>query len=222
MHFRPIPRLTDELWFPPISQADSEGLVAIGGDLSPERLILAYKSGIFPWFSGKIPHWYSLDPRFVLKPENLKVSKSMRPIINQRKFELKINTSFHEVIMNCKNIRRDGQAGTWITNDIVKSYTQLHEMGIAHCAEAWQDGQLVGGLYGIKMGNVFFGESMFSKQSNASKFAFIQYVQQLQSEGIELIDCQMETEYLGSLGASFISRTFFLTELQRLIPEGKY
>jgi leucyl/phenylalanyl-tRNA--protein transferase len=219
MHFRPAPRLTNELWFPPVSQADSEGLVAIGGDLSPERLILAYKSGIFPWFSGKIPHWYSLDPRFVLRPSDLKISKSMRPIINQKKFELKINTSFHEVIMNCKTIRRDGQTGTWITNDIVKSYTQLHEMGIAHCAEAWQDGVLVGGLYGIKMGNVFFGESMFSKQSNASKFAFTQYVQQLQNEGIELIDCQMETEYLGSLGASFITRDFFMTELKRLIPE---
>jgi leucyl/phenylalanyl-tRNA--protein transferase len=219
MHLRPIPRLTQELWFPPVSQADSEGLVAIGGDLSPERLILAYKSGIFPWFSGEIPHWYSLDPRFVLKPSNLKVSKSMRPIINQKKFELRINTSFREVITNCKTIQRDGQHGTWITSDIVKSYTQLNEMGIAHCAEAWQDDQLVGGLYGIKMGNVFFGESMFSKQSNASKFAFIQYVQLLKSEGIELIDCQMETEYLESLGASFITRDFFMTELKRLIPE---
>lgn len=219
MHFRPVPRLTQDLWFPPVSQANSEGLVAIGGDLSPERLILAYKSGIFPWFSGKIPHWYSLDPRFVLRPSELKISKSMRPIINQKKFELRINTSFREVIANCKTIRRDGQLGTWITNDIVASYTQLHEMGIAHCAESWQDGELVGGLYGIKMGNVFFGESMFSKQSNASKFAFTQYVQQLQSEGIELIDCQMETEYLGSLGASFITRDYFMSELKRLIPE---
>ena len=219
MHFRPAPRLSNELWFPPVSQADSEGLVAVGGDLSPERLILAYKSGIFPWFSGKIPHWYSSDPRFVLRPSELKISKSMRPIINQKKFELRINTSFREVITNCKTIQRDGQHGTWITSDIVKSYTQLHEMGIAHCAEAWQDDQLVGGLYGIKMGNVFFGESMFSKQSNASKFAFIQYVQLLKSEGIELIDCQMETEYLGSLGASFITRDFFMAELKRLIPE---
>jgi leucyl/phenylalanyl-tRNA--protein transferase len=218
MHFRPVPRLTEDLWFPPVSQANSEGLVAIGGDLSPERLILAYKSGIFPWFSGKIPHWYSLNPRFVLRPSELKISKSMRPIINQKKFELRINTNFREVIANCKTIQRDGQSGTWITNDIVKSYTQLHEMGIAHCAESWQDGELVGGLYGIKMGKVFFGESMFSKQSNASKFAFTQYVQQLQSEGIELIDCQMETEYLGSLGASFITRDFFMTELKRLIP----
>ena len=218
MHFRPVPRLTQELWFPPVSQANSEGLVAIGGDLHPERLILAYKSGIFPWFSGQIPHWYSLDPRFVLRPSELKISKSMRPIINQKKFELRINTSFREVIKNCKTIQRDGQSGTWITNDIVKSYTQLHEMGIAHCAESWQDGELVGGLYGIKMGKVFFGESMFSKQSNASKFAFIQYVQQLQNEGIELIDCQMETEYLASLGASFITRDFFMKELERLIP----
>ena len=218
MHFRPVPRLTQELWFPSVSQANSEGLVAIGGDLHPERLILAYKSGIFPWFSGQIPHWYSLDPRFVLRPSELKISKSMRPIINQKKFELRINTSFREVIKNCKTIQRDGQSGTWITNDIVKSYTQLHEMGIAHCAESWQDGELVGGLYGIKMGKVFFGESMFSKQSNASKFAFIQYVQQLQSEGIELIDCQMETEYLASLGASFITRDFFMSEIKRLIP----
>lgn len=155
MHFRPVPRLTQELWFPPVSQANSEGLVAIGGDLHPERLILAYKSGIFPWFSGQIPHWYSLDPRFVLRPSELKISKSMRPIINQKKFELRINTSFREVIKNCKTIQRDGQSGTWITNDIVKSYTQLHEMGIAHCAESWQDGELVGGLYGIKMGKVF-------------------------------------------------------------------
>lgn len=218
MHFKPVPRLTQELWFPPVSQANSEGLVAIGGDLNPERLILAYKSGIFPWFSGQIPHWYSLDPRFVLRPSDLKISKSMRPIINQKKFELRINTNFREVIKNCKSIQRDGQSGTWITNDIVKSYTQLHEMGIAHCAESWQNEELVGGLYGIKMGKVFFGESMFSKQSNASKFAFIQYVQQLQSEGIELIDCQMETEYLASLGASFITRDFFMKELEKLIP----
>lgn len=219
MHFKPVPRLTQELWFPPVSQANSEGLVAIGGDLNPDRLILAYKSGIFPWFSGQIPHWYSLDPRFVLRPFDLKISKSMRPIINQKKFELRINTNFREVIKNCKTIQRDGQSGTWITNDIVKSYTQLHEMGIVHCAESWQNGELVGGLYGIKMGKVFFGESMFSKQSNASKFAFIQYVQQLQSEGIELIDCQMRTEYLESLGAAFISRNFFNEELKRLIPD---
>ena len=161
--------------------------------------------------------WYNPDPRFILKPVALKISKSMRPIINQHKFEFKINSAFDEVIYNCKVIKRDGQFGTWITKDIVNSYTQLHQMGIVHCAEAWQQHELVGGLYGVRLGNVFFGESMFSKVSNASKFAFIQFVQHLQNDGVELIDCQMKTEHLESLGGEYIPRKLFLKELDRLI-----
>jgi leucyl/phenylalanyl-tRNA--protein transferase len=203
--------LDDSLWFPPVEEALDDGLLAVGGDLSVERLLLAYRSGIFPWFNeDEPPLWWSPDPRFVLFPDELKVSKSMKQAIKSGTFEFRVNTAFEEVVNNCMMAYREGQDGTWITNDIVAAYTQLHKLGYAHSAEAWCNGELVGGLYGIKLGHTFFGESMFAKKSNASKFAFIQWVQQLAQEGIGIIDCQVFTGHLESLGARMISRDSFL------------
>jgi len=201
--------LSSTIWFPPIEDALEDGLLAIGGDLSPERLILAYRKGIFPWYEGETPLWWSPDPRFVLFPEHLVISKSMHQVIKKKLFEYKTNTAFAEVIKQCKNQPRMGQDGTWITDAVEFAYNELHRNGIAHSAEAWQNNQLVGGLYGIKVGKLFFGESMFSKVSNASKFAFIELVNQLKLEGIVLIDCQVYTTHLESLGANMISRTDF-------------
>lgn len=213
----PLHVLDDKIWFPPADEALGDGLLAIGGDLSVERLLLAYKNGIFPWYDGQMPLWWHPNPRFILFPEELKVSKSMRPLFNQNKFQFTINKAFSEVIHHCKKVERKDQDGTWINDDVIDAYTQLHKMGYAHSAEAWFNNELVGGLYGIKMGKVFFGESMFSTQSNASKFAFIKYVEVLQKEGIELIDCQVYTKHLESLGAKMIMREQFLQLLKHLI-----
>lgn len=210
--------LDNELVFPPAQLAEPDGLLAIGGDLSIERLLLAYRQGIFPWYEGRHILWWCPDPRFVLFPDELKVSKSMRQLIRREEFDFHIDADFRQVISQCKTVARRGQESTWITDEVREAYIRLHVAGYAHSAEAWQDGQLVGGLYGIRMGNVFFGESMFSKVSNASKYAFICYVQQLQAEGVQLIDCQVYTEHLESLGAGMISRDDFQTLLARLIP----
>ena len=196
--------LDKELHFPPAHLAEPDGLLAIGGDLSSERLLLAYKKGIFPWYEGDHILWWSPDPRFVLFPEELKINKSVKSLLNKNAFDFTFNKDFPEVIQACKKITRPGQDGTWITDEIEKAYTRLHHEGYAHSAEVWQDNELVGGLYGIKLGQVFFGESMFSKTSNASRYAFIKYVQQLQGEGVNLIDCQVYTDYLESLGARMI------------------
>ncbi len=202
--------LSADLVFPPVEMADEDGLLAIGGDLGTERLLLAYSKGIFPWYNEEEPIcWWSPDPRFVLFPTELKVSKSMRAILGNGKFRFSINKAFDRVMQNCKTITRKGQAGTWITPAVQKAFTLLHEKGYAHSAEAWLDGKLVGGLYGIRLGNIFFGESMFSLEKNASKFAFRNYVQHLQNEGVQLIDCQVYTEHLESLGARMISRESF-------------
>ena len=204
----------NELWFPPVSEALEDGLLAIGGSLQIERLLLAYRSGIFPWYDDEVPMWWCPDPRFVLFPGQLKVSKSMKQLLKNDAFEFRIDSDFSTVINNCRHTPRNGQDGTWIGDDVVDAYTQLHEMGYAHSAEAWHEGTLVGGLYGIRIGNVFFGESMFSHRSNASKYAFIKYVQQLASEGVQLIDCQVYTEHLESLGACMIPRENFIQLLQ--------
>ena len=201
--------LDENIWFPPLEDALEDGLLAMGGDLSTERLIKAYQEGIFPWFEGETPLWWSPNPRFVIYPANLKVSATMKQVIKRQEFEFKTNTAFDQVIAYCKKIKRAGQQGTWITPAVEKAYNILHQLGIAHSAEAWIGGTLVGGLYGIKMGKLFFGESMFSNQSNASKFAFISYVKQLEAEGIVLIDCQVYTEHLESLGAQMIDRDLF-------------
>jgi len=211
--------LTKDILFPDTELADEDGLLAIGGDLSTERLLLAYKNGIFPWYNeGDEPIcWWCPNPRFVLFPDELKISKSMKTVINKNEFRFTINTAFEEVIHNCKIKEREGQDGTWINNTIVNEYTKLHRLGFAHSAEAWIDNELVGGLYGILLGNIFFGESMFSKKSNASKFAFIKYVQHLQTQKIVLIDCQVYTQHLESLGACMIQRSNFISILKKNI-----
>ncbi len=208
--------LNSSLWFPPVEDALEDGLLAMGGDLQANRILLAYQKGIFPWFSGDVPLWWSPDPRFVLYPEHLKVSKSMKVLLKRNSFSVTTNQQFARVIEACAQAERKEQDGTWITKDVANAYSQLHQMGIAHSVEAWQHGVLVGGLYGLKMGKVFFGESMFSHVANASKYAFITYVQQLIKEGIKLIDCQVYTTHLESLGAVLIPRKKFIAELNIL------
>ncbi|HEX4372928.1 MAG TPA: leucyl/phenylalanyl-tRNA--protein transferase [Puia sp.] len=209
--------LNNELIFPPVHLSEPDGLLAFGGDLSTERLLLAYRNGIFPWYEGEHILWWSPDPRFVLFPEELKVSKSMQQLFKRNAFEFTINKAFTEVINNCKTISRRGQESTWITEEIKNAYTNLHKLGYAHSAEAWLNGELVGGLYGIRSGKVFFGESMFSKVPNASKFAFINYVHSLLLEGVKIIDCQVYTEHLKSLGARMIGREKFIGLLKEYI-----
>lgn len=205
----PLYALDNRLWFPATSQALPDGLLAVGGDLSTDRLLLAYRKGIFPWFDGDTPLWWSPDPRFVLFPDKLNISSSMKSLLKKGRFRFTTNLAFTQVITACKTIDRPGQDGTWISPAMVEAYTRLHKMGIAHSAEAWHGETLVGGLYGIRLGKMFFGESMFSRESNASKFAFIRYVQLLHLEGVRLIDCQVYTQHLESLGAEMIPRSQF-------------
>ena len=205
--------LNKRLYFPPVSEADVSGLLAIGGDLSTDRLLLAYQNGIFHWYNEDDPIlWWCPSPRCVLYPENLKISKSMRQVLKRNEFRFTVNQSFKNVIEECKTINRKDEIGTWINEDIIEAYTKLHDMGYACSAETWLEDDLVGGLYGVKIGNFFFGESMFSKQSNASKFAFINMVQYLQKEGLKMIDCQMKTDHLVSLGAEMIEQENFLKD----------
>lgn len=207
--------LTQELWFPPVSETHDSGIIAIGGDLSVERLLLAYNSGIFPWFEDGEPiTWWSPDPRMVLLFDDLKISKSMRNILNRNVFKVTFNQNFKEVIANCQSVKREGQNGTWITDDMIAAYCKLHELGHAKSVEVWQEDQLVGGLYGIDLGHIFCGESMFSKASNASKVAFIHLVQNLKEEGYLLLDCQVYNEHLESLGCVEIDRQDFMRVLQ--------
>ncbi len=210
--------LDSELWFPRQDRADGDGLLAVGGDLRPERLLLAYANGIFPWFNPEDPIlWWCPDPRFALLPEDLKVSKSMKQVLRRGVFEYQFDTDFEGVMRSCAAAYRGDDVGTWITEDMVQAYLELHRLGFAHSAESWKDGVLVGGLYGVRLGNVFFGESMFAKQSNASKAAFITLVEQLRQDGVALIDCQMHTEHLESLGAAYMSRDAFLQRLRELL-----
>lgn len=213
----PLFALNEAIWFPSVEEAMPDGLLAIGGDLSVERLLLAYKKGIFPWYDGDIPLWWSPNPRFILFPEELRVSKSMKGILRKNIFRFTINKAFNEVIENCKTLPRKDQDGTWIKDEVKAAYIRLHESGYAHSAEAWHNNKLVGGLYGVKLGKIFFGESMFSIESNASKFALINYVQQLIKEKIVLIDCQVYTQHLESLGAKFIMRQQFTKVLEEFI-----
>lgn len=204
--------LGPEIVFPDPSLADAEGLLAIGGDLSVERLLLAYRMGVFPWFNEDEPIlWWSPDPRFVLFPNKLKVSKSMKQVLRNSDFEVTVNREFKQVIIECSRAKRHGQSGTWITNDMLEAYYQMHNMGYAKSVEVWLKGELVGGLYGIDLGNgVFCGESMFSKVSNASKVGFITFIQ---NTDYKLIDCQVYTSHLASLGAEDIPRERFLKYL---------
>lgn len=213
----PVAILNERLWFPPADEAEPDGLLAMGGDLSIERLLLAYRNGIFPWFNDNIPLWWNPDPRFVLFPVKIKKSKSMQQLLKKNAFDFRINTSFTAVIDNCSSTPRPGQDGTWITEDVKQAYIGLHRLGYAHSAEAWKENKLVGGLYGVRLGKVFFGESMFSAESNASKYAFVKYTEQLIDEGVELVDCQVYTSHLESLGAEMIPRKRFINFLNRLI-----
>lgn len=203
--------------FPDPSQADADGLLAVGGDLHPMRLLTAYQNGIFPWYNAGEPIlWWSPDPRMVLFPDKLKVSKSMKQLFKKQTFEVSVNQNFEAVIDNCASISRNGQEGTWITKEMKNAYLELHNLGFAQSVEVWENGNLVGGLYGIYLveQEVFCGESMFAKVSNASKYGFIWWVQQLQEKGVKLIDCQMYTDHLASLGAEEISREAFLSYLE--------
>jgi leucyl/phenylalanyl-tRNA--protein transferase len=204
--------------FPDVELADDDGLLAFGSNLSIETLLKAYKKGIFPWYNENEPIcWYSPNPRFVLFPDKLKISTSMKTVIKNRTFRFSVDKNFADVIKNCRMVKRKGDPGTWITDEIEKAYLTLFKNGFAHSAEAWHNKELAGGLYGVKLGKVFFGESMFSSQSNASKFAFIKYVQLLQEKGVEIIDCQVYTPHLESLGAEFISRKDFTRLLKKLV-----
>ena len=204
--------------FPDVELADEDGLLAFGSNLSVETLLKAYKKGIFPWYNENEPIcWYCPNPRFVLFPGKLKISSSMKTVIKSRAFKFSVDKNFADVIKNCRMVKRKGQPGTWITDEIEKAYFILFENGFAHSAETWYNKELAGGLYGVQLGKVFFGESMFANQSNASKFAFIKYVQLLQEKGVEIIDCQVYTPHLESLGAEFISRKDFTRLLKKLI-----
>ncbi|MEP3372265.1 MAG: leucyl/phenylalanyl-tRNA--protein transferase [Maribacter dokdonensis] len=207
--------LTDELIFPPVENANVEGLLAVGGDLSPERLLLAYQNGIFPWFDNdSIILWWSPDPRMVLFPNEIKVSKSMKKVIRNKQFKLTKNTCFERVLEYCSSVPREGQDGTWITEAMKTAYIKLHEKGIAQSYEVWEEDKLVGGLYGVDLGHVFCGESMFSLASNASKFAFIKLAEELSLKGYKVIDCQLHTDHLASMGAKEIARKDFMAILK--------
>jgi leucyl/phenylalanyl-tRNA--protein transferase len=204
--------------FPEINSADENGLLAVGGNLSFGTLMNAYTKGVFPWYSpGEIIQWFSPDPRFVLFPDKIKVSHSMRNVLNQHLFKFTVNKAFAQVIQHCRIAKRPNDTGTWISDEIENAYVNLFKKGFAHSAEAWQNHELVGGLYGVLIGKVFFGESMFANKSNASKFAFINWVNVLKKNGIALIDCQVYTPHLQSLGAEFISREAFNGLLEKWI-----
>lgn len=209
-----------EMAFPHPTLAEPGGLLAVGGDLDPDRLILAYRNGIFPWFEEEGNFfWYAPDPRFVLFPGELKVRKSMRSIFNQHKFEYTLDTAFEQVIRACAETPRSGQDGSWITEAFIRGYTELHRQGLAHSLEVWHEGVLAGGLYGLSLGRIFYGESMFSRQPNASKAGFIRLVRALEHSGFWLIDCQQQTQHLQSLGARAIAREQFQAFLTRNIYE---
>lgn len=205
--------LTDKIWFPDVAQATPEGILAIGGDLSVARLLHAYKHGVFPWFEvGEPILWWSPDPRFVLYPDALKVSKSMKQFLRRCDYTVTVNTAFRDVISSCSKIKRQGQTDTWITNNMIEAYVKLHELGYAKSVEVWRDNTLIAGFYGVDLANgVFCGESMFTTESNASKAAFITFVQ---NTNYKLIDCQVHTNHLENLGAVSISRHEFLSYLK--------
>lgn len=201
--------LNETIEFPPLTKTNPEGLLAVGGDLSPERVLYAYQNGIFPWYESDQPIlWWAPDPRFVLYPHKLKVSKSTKQILKNHSFEITMNRNFEDVITACANVKREAQSGTWITDEMIETYCKLHQKGIARSVEVWQNKKLVGGLYGIELNDtIFCGESMFSYVSNASKIGFISLVQ---NSNYKLIDCQLHTNHLQSLGAKAISRSKFM------------
>lgn len=215
-----VASIDDGCDFPPLSQALSEpnGLIAIGGDLSLAHLLNAYSQGIFPWFShGEPVLWWSPDPRMVLFPDELKISNSLKKILKNKSFDIRFNTAFREVITACSVTPREGQAGTWITEEIINGYCAMYDAGYAISAECWLDNKLVGGCYGVKISNMFYGESMFHHVTNASKVAFVSLIQKLKAEGVGMVDCQMKTSHLASFGAREIRRDDFINRLSELI-----
>ena len=211
----PVFRLGADPIFPPVDLAEPEGLLAIGGDLDANRLLAAYRQGIFPWYEPGGPIlWWSPDPRFVLFPGELRISRRLRRTIAQGRFETRYDTAFAQVITACAEVSRVHEEGTWITPEMQRAYIRLHELGHAHCMESWRDGRLVGGIYGVRLGRCFCGESMFHHETDASKVALAALVGRIQADGVELIDCQVSSEHLLRLGAREISRSRFLTYLR--------
>src|SRR5881296_660597 len=212
-------RLIHEFTFPDPQKADAAGLVAFGGSLDPRRVLAAYAQGIFPWpYDSDSPVlWFSPDPRMVLRPAELHVSRSLQKTITKRLYEVRYDAAFAEVIRRCATVRRPGQRATWITGEMIRAYDRLHELGVAHSAEAWREGQLVGGLYGVSLGAAFFGESMFALAPDASKVAFVRLVEQLRAWGIGLVDCQVYTDHLARFGAVEWPRKRYLTALKKAL-----
>ena len=214
----PVFTLSKKLSFPPPHLAIKEGLLAVGGDLSAERILLAYRQGIFPWYSpGEPILWWSPDPRLVLYPDELRASKSLRKLIKRKTFRITFDTDFDAVIRGCAEAKRAYGEGTWITDEMKDAYRQLHRRGFAHSVEAWQDERLAGGLYGVALGRAFFGESMFSRVSNASKVALVTLVENLRRLDFKLIDCQVRTDHLIRFGAREIPRKLFLDQLEKAV-----
>jgi leucyl/phenylalanyl-tRNA---protein transferase len=206
--------------FPPPEKADRSGLLAVGGDLSPERLLSAYSRGIFPWYNeGQPLLWHSPNPRFVLEPAKLHVGRSLRKTLKAGLYDIRWDTAFADVITACASVPRPGQDGTWITDEMLEAYVTLHELGFAHSVEAWAEGELKGGFYGVSLGAAFFGESMFARAPDASKAAFTTAVERFQGWGFHFIDCQVETEHLARFGAEHWPRKRFLQALQRALAE---
>ncbi len=215
----PVILLKNELWFPGVDEADESGLIAIGGDLSVERLKLAYSKGIFPWFNEEPILWWSPDPRMVLLPGKMIVSHSLRQVIRKHVFEVRFDTQFEKVIKACALTPREDENGTWITNSMIKAYVKLHKAGVAHSAEAWEGGKLVGGLYGIALGKAFFGESMFHTAPNASKVALYWLSMKLQEWDFRIIDAQVYTNHLESLGGELMPRSQYFAILNQALQE---
>ena len=215
----PVYQLPEQLIFPNPEEAETEGLLAVGGDLSTERLLLAYSMGIFPWYSDEDPIlWWSPDPRLILEPECLKISKSLKRIIAKKQFSITMDHDFKTVINRCATTKRK-EDGTWIVDDMINAYIELHHKGFAHSVEVWEKEKLVGGLYGVSIGKIFFGESMFSEINNASKISLVYLVKALREWGFSCIDCQVKTEHLISMGAREISRHDFLNQLKKTVKE---
>lgn len=211
----PVFRLVEDIVFPPPDYADPSGLIAVGGDLSSERLLEAYRVGIFPWYSDDQPIlWWSPDPRFVLELGEFKISRSLRKTLKRKLFEVTFDRAFHEVIAACASVPRDGQKGTWITPEMQQAYIRLHHLGYAHSVESWFEGELVGGLYGVSLSKAFFGESMFHRKDDASKVALATLVEKLKLWGFHFIDSQLTTEHMARLGAREMPRRIFLKRLR--------
>jgi len=212
----PVFLLSDTIEFPPPHLASEEGLLAVGGDLTQKRLLLAYRMGIFPWFSNNEPIlWWSPDPRLVLYPHEIKTSKTLKKIIKKEVFKVTMDLAFNEVINQCAQVRLKKNQGTWIIEDMIEAYCQLHESGFAHSVEVWRQGELAGGLYGVSLGKCFFGESMFTRISNASNIALVKLVEYLKKLSFDMIDCQVATEHLTRFGARQIPRIRFLNQLEK-------